>query len=212
MAKLKILQRKYINKLLYPPSILDGFIEEINSRLDLKYPITTYGFRELIDLLVGKKVRVPNRSGYVLTGSLFHGKEIIGEKAKEIFSQLLDIKADRKYISGSVAHPGYYRGRVKKIDFSIRTDYIREIASMQKGDVLVSGSTGPEMILACKKAGAIVTDEGGIISHAALISRELAIPCVIGTSIATRILKDGDLVEVDANKGIIHINPRKQSR
>lgn len=208
MAKLKMLQRKYINKLLYPPSILDRFIEEINNRLDLKYPITTYGFKELIDLLVGKKVRVLDRSGYVLTGSLFR-KEIIGEKAKEIYNQLLDVKADCNYILGSVAHPGHYKGRVKKIDFSIRTDYIREIASMQKGDVLVSGSTGPEMILACKKAGAIVTDEGGIISHAALISRELAIPCVIGTNIATRILKDGDLVDVDANNGIIQIVSRK---
>jgi pyruvate,water dikinase len=59
------------------------------------------------------------------------------------------------------------------------------------------------MILACKKAGAIITDEGGILSHAAVISRELNIPSVIGTKIATEILKDGDMVEVDANRGLI---------
>ena len=76
---------------------------------------------------------------------------------------------------------------------------------MRKGQVLVSGSTGPEMILACKKAGAIITDEGGIISHAALVSRELGIPAIIGTKVATKILKNGDLVEVDANNGIVKI-------
>ena len=54
-----------------------------------------------------------------------------------------------------------------------------------------------------KKASAIVTEQGGITSHAAIVSREMNIPCVIGTRIATRVLKDGDTVEVDANKGIV---------
>ena len=54
-----------------------------------------------------------------------------------------------------------------------------------------------------KKAAAIVTDEGGITSHAAIVSRELGIPCVIGTKFATKVFKDGDLIEVDADKGIV---------
>ena len=54
-----------------------------------------------------------------------------------------------------------------------------------------------------KKAAAIVTEQGGITSHAAIISRELRVPCVIGTKIATKVLKDGDKVEVDATKGIV---------
>ena len=54
-------------------------------------------------------------------------------------------------------------------------------------------------------AAAIVTDEGGIGCHAAIVSRELKIPCIIGTKIATRVLEDGDTVEVDANKGIIRV-------
>ena len=58
-------------------------------------------------------------------------------------------------------------------------------------------------MLACRKAAAIVTDEGGITSHAAIVSRELGIPCIVGTQYATKILKDGDLVEVDANKGTV---------
>jgi len=76
---------------------------------------------------------------------------------------------------------------------------------MKKGDILVAGQTRPTLMTAIHKAGAIVTDEGGIISHAAIISRELKKPCIIGTKIATKILKDGDLVEVDANNGIVKI-------
>jgi len=57
-------------------------------------------------------------------------------------------------------------------------------------------------MLACRKAAAIVTDEGGITSHAAIISRELGIPCIVGTGIATKVFKDGDRITVDADKGI----------
>lgn len=56
-----------------------------------------------------------------------------------------------------------------------------------------------------KKAAAIITDEGGITCHAAIVSRELNIPCIIGTKVATKILKDGDLVEVNAEKGVVKI-------
>ena len=56
-----------------------------------------------------------------------------------------------------------------------------------------------------KRASAIVTDEGGITCHAAIIARELKVPCVIGTKIATQVLNDGDLVEVNANQGIVKI-------
>jgi len=55
------------------------------------------------------------------------------------------------------------------------------------------------------KAKAVVTDEGGMSSHAAIISREFKIPCIVGTKIATRVIKDGDIIKVDANKGIIEI-------
>ena len=65
--------------------------------------------------------------------------------------------------------------------------------------------------MAMKKASAIITDEGGIICHAAIASRELKKPCIIGTKIATKILKDGDLVEVDADNGIVGILGKEKS-
>lgn len=73
----------------------------------------------------------------------------------------------------------------------------------KKGDVLIAASTNPSLVPLMRKAAAIVTDEGGITSHAAIISRELGIPCIIGTKIATKVFKDGDVIEVDANMGIV---------
>jgi len=80
-----------------------------------------------------------------------------------------------------------------------------DLKKMRKGNVLVSISTHPDYISAMQKASAIITEEGGLTSHAAIVARELNIPCIVGTKIATKILKDGDLVEVDANKGIVKI-------
>jgi len=78
-----------------------------------------------------------------------------------------------------------------------------EIKSFQEGNVLVAVYTAPEFVPAMQKAVAIITDTGGITSHAAIVARELRKPCVVGTKIATHVLKDGDVVEVDADKGIV---------
>ncbi len=74
---------------------------------------------------------------------------------------------------------------------------------MKEGEVLVAGMTTPDYVPAMRKACAIVTDEGGITCHSAIVSRELDLPCVVGTKVATRVLKDGDFVEVDATNGIV---------
>jgi len=80
---------------------------------------------------------------------------------------------------------------------------VHDLVNVYQGDILVTSMTRPEMVVAMEKAAAIVTDEGGITSHAAIVSRELGVPCIIGTKNATKILKNGDLVEVDATKGIV---------
>ena len=74
-----------------------------------------------------------------------------------------------------------------------------EVDKVKPGDILVAVMTRPDYVSAMKRAGAIVTDEGGITSHAAIVSRELGIPCIIGTKISTKIFKDGDKIEVNAN-------------
>lgn len=75
------------------------------------------------------------------------------------------------------------------------------IDSMEQGDILVAETTSPELMLACKKAAAIVTNQGGLMSHAAIVSREMGIPCLVGTGNATKVLRDGDVLEVDAERG-----------
>jgi phosphoenolpyruvate synthase/pyruvate phosphate dikinase len=76
---------------------------------------------------------------------------------------------------------------------------------MKPGDILVAPMTNPDFVPYMKIAGAIVTDEGGLTCHAAIASREMRVPCVIGTKVATVALQDGDVVEVDANTGIVRI-------
>ncbi len=96
---------------------------------------------------------------------------------------------------GLTASTGKARGRAKLIMSA------KEVDKIQPGDILVAVMTRPDYIAGLKKAAAIVTDEGGITCHAAIISRELGVPCIIGTKIATKVLKDGDLIEVNANHG-----------
>jgi len=102
-----------------------------------------------------------------------------------------------KEVKGVTACPGQARGRVKIVRHS------SDLPKMKPGDIFVATFTYPTFTPTMRKAAAIVTDEGGITSHAAIISREYGIPCVIGTGNATHILKDGDRVEVDATKGIV---------
>jgi len=204
IGKLKFGLRETWNKVLYSPSVLNKYAEEISRRLSLGESVYFYRFDELIEMLGGKRITIPNRSA-VVWGKFSEGKDVTGKDADLIIDRLQRVDRSQKEFSGSIGNKGYYKGKVKKIEFSEKTDFKKEISFMKEGDVLVSGSTGPEMILACKKAGAIITDEGGIISHAAIVSRELGIPSVIGTKIATRLLDDGDMVEVDANKGVVRI-------
>lgn len=104
-----------------------------------------------------------------------------------------------KELKGSVACPGKVTGRAKIINLP------EEMSKMEQGDILVSSATAPSIVPAMKKAAAIITDEGGLTCHAAIVSRELNTPCVVGLKIITRVVKDNDLVEVDANSGVVKI-------
>ncbi len=101
-------------------------------------------------------------------------------------------------LKGLPASPGYATGTVKIIHD------ISELSKVQKGDILVTTMTTPDMVPAMEKAAAIITDEGGMTCHAAIVSRELGIPAVVGTEKATKVLKDGDVVTVDAYKGLVY--------
>jgi pyruvate,water dikinase len=74
---------------------------------------------------------------------------------------------------------------------------------MRDGDVLVAPMTTPDFVPIMKRAAAIVTDNGGLLSHAAIVSRELGIPCVVGTRSATKSFRDGEVVDVDGASGVV---------
>ena len=125
-----------------------------------------------------------------------------GEEAKLIYDKYLkDEINDKTILKGTIANKGIKVGKVKLLAHG--ENMVTQIYEMEKGDILVTGNTRPDMMLALEKASAVVTDEGGICSHAAIVSRELGIPCIIGTVRATKLFKDGDIIEVDANNGVI---------
>ncbi len=103
----------------------------------------------------------------------------------------------RTAIRGTPAFTGRTRGRVAVVLSAA------DVGSVKRGDILIAVMTFPHYIAAMEKAAAFVTDEGGILCHAAIIAREMKKPCVIGTKIATQVLKNGDRVEVDATNGIV---------
>ncbi|MEX1014797.1 MAG: PEP-utilizing enzyme [Candidatus Paceibacterota bacterium] len=120
-------------------------------------------------------------------------------KVKQKIYGIMDKDKDITKVSGNTACKGEAKGNVRVIinesDFS----------KFKEGDILVTSMTRPEFIPIMKKASAVITDEGGVTCHAAIVSRELNIPCIIGTENATRTLKDGDKVEVNADEGVVKI-------
>ncbi|EOD01559.1 phosphoenolpyruvate synthase [Caldisalinibacter kiritimatiensis] len=101
-------------------------------------------------------------------------------------------------VRGLAAAPGINSGKVIKIK------NIDEISRVKEGDVLVTVMTNPDMVPAMRKAAAVVTDEGGRTCHAAIVSRELGIPCIVGAKKATEVLKDEMIVTVDATRGVVY--------
>lgn len=100
-------------------------------------------------------------------------------------------------LKGSISYKGFAKGIAKIINKPSNMDKFNE------GDIIVSVNTTPSIMPVLVKSKAIVTDEGGLTCHASILSRELKIPCIVGTKLATKIFKDGDLIEVDAEKGIV---------
>ncbi len=188
----------------------DLLIREIGKRLELTPDQVRYiTTEEVKKSLAGNKINVSlinkrmKHSAWIFDDEKI--KIFTGREAKEYSKRIIEEKVEEKIkeFRGTPACVGKVKGAAKLI---FNAD---DMAKMNKGDILVSPATNPNLLSAMKKAGAIVTDEGGITCHAAIISRELNIPCIIGTKIATKVLRDGDEVEVDAEKGVVRILEKK---
>ncbi len=131
----------------------------------------------------------------------------IDEDTKKLYilqsRPITTIKPDEKeelivLAKGLAASPGIGRGKVKLIED------LNNINQVDDGDILVTGMTNPDMVPAMRKCGAVITDEGGRTCHAAIVSRELGIPCIVGAKNATKTLKDGQFVTVDSTRGVVY--------
>lgn len=180
-------------------------LEEIAKRIQMTKENVQFMLKEEVrEALMSNRINMEEIKKR-MTLCVFYGekdyyKMFTGEKA-----EMLAKKVERKKITGvtelkgQTGCIGYGKGEVKII---MRPN---DMAKMNDGDILVSIATDPDIVPAMKKAAAIVTEQGGVTSHAAIVARELNIPCVIGTKIAARVFEDGDIIEVDATNGTVRL-------
>lgn len=185
-------------------------IDEVSSRIGVEPKIIYYlGTSEALSLNSIKDIKPLENELKLRQNGVFFlqgtGKEFraIGDLYNElslIYHKSVQIEGrPGQEIHGTSANTGTAIGKV-----AVCKD-ASSISKVTQGDVLVFSMTKPEFVPALKKAEGIVTDEGGIACYAAIAARELKIPAVIGTKMASKILKDGMLVEVKANQGVVKI-------
>jgi phosphoenolpyruvate synthase/pyruvate phosphate dikinase len=205
---------RMIKELAYIKDVRDDFrtqgvfysrklVEEIGRRIGLSLKEVIFlTEEEIVSFLEDKKIDINNAKTRQNKFLLYfkNGKTVcIDKNIKEELAKLGFNLEDKK--SADIKGLAACKGKAKGIAKIVKTT--DEISKVNKGDILISVTTHPSYITAMQKAAAIVTDEGSLLCHAAIVSRELGIPCIVGTNTATSALKDGDLVEVDADKGVV---------
>lgn len=179
-------------------------LANLAAKIDLSYDDLIYcSYDELVaNNIPSQEVLSERKKDFVACFSLGDIK-IFSGKETSIFKKLIEEKKVDDIIIGRPAYSGLITGPVKIINS------LKDMESFKLGNILVASMTTPGMLMVMKKADAFITDEGGITCHAAILAREMKKPCIIGTKVATKVLCDGDLVEVDANKGVVKIIKRK---
>lgn len=132
---------------------------------------------------------------------------LVGDEAKKVARAEVGYGEKNPAVEarGVVAHPGSASGSARLVFLRDLKQLMHDLDAFQTGEVMVTQMTQPTMVSMAKKASAIVTDEGGITSHAAIIARELNIPCLVGCKIATKIFKTGDVLSVDTENAVCRL-------
>jgi len=186
--RIKPLYAELDRRLGYPPN---GSLYLVRDEMETFFQTGRHPDRELI---------IQRMKGYGLIRQSPKPMQIVSGRAlRQLIRQELGNRTVErvKQFSGTVGSVGQATGRARIVITK------HDLRRMKNGEVLVAVTTHPDFVPAMKKAVAIVTDEGGITSHAAIVSRELKIPCIVGAKIATASLQDGDRVSVDAQRGIV---------
>ncbi|MFA6524789.1 MAG: PEP-utilizing enzyme [Patescibacteria group bacterium] len=187
----------------------ENIFKEVGKRFGLSVSqVQALKSREIITVLRGGKVdphilneRLKKAVDYWQrkgkTG--FANKVMTGEQAVQ-FMQSINLKKPnyaKKQLSGTCAYPGKVKGIVKIVNIP------EDIKKMKQGDIMVAHNTNPNLVPAMKKASALIGGAGGLTCHTAIVAREMKIPCVVGVADCDKLLKDGDKISVDAERGII---------
>src|SRR3989344_4536494 len=174
-------------------------VQEICLRLEIPYEdLLKLTAEELERGLNGAALPgLAHREQYALLriNDVVHGAH--GSAVNEVRNAISHDVSEQKEVMGQCGYRGIARGIAKVLQND------RDLHKLNTGDILIANLTNPNYDPVFGKIAAVVTDEGGILCHSAIMAREFKIPCVIGTKIATQVFKDGDLIEVDANKGTV---------
>jgi phosphohistidine swiveling domain-containing protein len=186
-------------KLSFGFSLLTPFYDYLMKRMDFNRKEIGYLTKDEILNFLSSGIVAQKRSSH--PGVIYFGRNnrLLTDEEKKMFEDVFGKNISVNELTGRIANKGIAQGKARIILS------VSDLEQFEDGEILVSQFTRPEYMFAMKKCAAIVTNDGGITSHAAIVSRELNKPCIIGTKIATKVLKDGGLVEVDANKGIVKI-------
>jgi len=193
-------QSQYITVKL--ENLIDIVLKRIARTKNLSYELIKYAAPiEIINNDLNKTVL--NQRKETSVQMVRNNKYLVfqGKEAKEIDNLIISL--EEKISSEEIKGHSVYKGKAEGIARVIL--YRRDLDKIRKGEILITPMTEAFYTPYLKKVKGIITNEGGITCHAAIISREMKIPCIIGTRNATKILKTGDLVEVNAKDGIVKI-------
>ncbi|MCX6762862.1 MAG: PEP-utilizing enzyme [Candidatus Moranbacteria bacterium] len=172
------------------------------------------GYKRYVNFLTHKEIirgKLPmlrklkkRKGGYIFFNKkIYPGLSINNFKKKEDIVFFADNPMNPKHIvEGTTGAKGKVVGRARIV---LSLDKLNKL---QEKEILITPMTTPDFFVAMKRAVAFVTDEGGITCHAAIVARELGKPCIIATKIATKVIRSGDLIEVDADRGFVRIMER----
>ena len=192
-------------------------IKEIAKRMGVDYKIAYNLFPEEIENFLLKNERIDaseleKRNGLFVflaggDGQFEVVQGVMAEKYKKALFDTINKSNFKEGIEDITEFRGMVActGNCDKISGNVRVILNPEGEVLEDGEILVTSMTRPEFVPLMKKAKAVITNEGGITSHAAIVSRELKIPCIIGTKIATKVLKNKDQVEINTDSGIVKI-------
>ncbi|OGH71084.1 MAG: hypothetical protein A3C90_00490 [Candidatus Magasanikbacteria bacterium RIFCSPHIGHO2_02_FULL_51_14] len=195
-------RKKYIFIILH---YIDALVREVARRFGYDFErLHDLWHYHIGDIILGKDLRPElerRKNGFGVR--FFHDcVDLYGDEV-DLYWQTYgeeNVTAGTTDVRGVVASKGKGQPVRGKITILLDPSNVKDFIG---GDVLVAPMTSPEYVFAMKKACAVITDAGGLTSHAAIVSRELGIPCIVGTKIATKVFKDGDMVEVDAERGVV---------